>query len=368
MMVASGETDWRTRQLVPGREARQLNQSVHEPAKQVDLLAKFESLCGEKLTVAQKKGLHCHNIAIRALTYGIMDKQMAQYYLREIDSRLKTSTRQAVLDSKGYIFEGQLASTGQSYTSMYYVFRGAGVYCSKVFDVGVAGVEDSMQLEKAVSEVVHSDQACPTLIKVLDAFRAGHHAVLILPLLARSAADLLAAASPGVVDDEATAYVAAGVLAAMAGLAAKGWCHGDIKPANIMLAAGAEKHVVLVDLGACTRFNEKLKEFTEHYALGLPKVASLQWDLACLASTLCILVGIPVKSLSVEGVSKYMTRLGDDLSFGGQLALHILKHLDMVDKVEQLRAVVWDEVMERVRGRLGEEHAATLAAWWPSPL
>ncbi|KXZ41298.1 hypothetical protein GPECTOR_571g611 [Gonium pectorale] len=333
------------------------------------LVTKFENLCGKKLTPAQKKGLHGHDIAMRALAYEAMDKEMALLYLGEIGSHLQSSTRKAILACKGYIFNRRpMASTGQLYTPMYYVFRGAGVYCGKAFDVSRAGASASMKRENEVSESVHSDQACPTLIKVLDAFHVGQHAVLILPLLAKSVADLLAAASPGVVDDEAPAYVAAGVLAAMAGLAAKGWCHGDIKPANIMLEAGNEKRIVLVDLGACTRLNEEIMEFTEHYALDLPMIASLRWDLACLASTLCVLIGIPVKDSSVQGVISYLTSLGDDLSFGGQLALHILKHLDKVDNVEQLRAVVWDDVMERVRGRLGEVHASTLAAWWPSPL
>ncbi|KXZ43956.1 hypothetical protein GPECTOR_76g777 [Gonium pectorale] len=296
-----------------------------------------------------------------------MSERQATKVLTDIKARLRTSTKNVVLNVRppckhpqGYIFDGKLGSAGQTRSSLYYVFKGAGVYCGKVYRPGEAA---SMTDEKTVSEEVHRDQHWPTLIKVIDAFYAGRHAVLILPLLAKSAADLLVATAAAV-GDEATAYVCMGVLAAMAGLASNGWCHGDIKPANIMLT-GDQKRVVLVDLGACTRVPEVLTEFTEHYALGLPNVAGLQWDLACLASTLCLLGGIMVAKPSVKAVIEDLRRWEGSLSFGGQLALHILEHLDGVNTVQQLREDVWDKVMERVRDRLGEEHAATLASWWP---
>ncbi|KXZ45926.1 hypothetical protein GPECTOR_49g510 [Gonium pectorale] len=168
-------------------------------------------------------GLICHDVAVRALSYGVIDEELALSILMEIDARVTTSTRKAIRD-------GWVGTAGHITSD-----KGAGAYYAKAYTAGAAAL---MEHEKAVSDAVHSDQACPTLIKVLDAFHARRHAVLVLPLMARSAVDLLAAASPGAVDDEAAAYVAAGVLVAMAGLAAKGWCHGDIKPANIMLAAG----------------------------------------------------------------------------------------------------------------------------------
>ncbi|KXZ41234.1 hypothetical protein GPECTOR_628g723 [Gonium pectorale] len=309
-----------------------------------------------------------NNAALVPLAVGFMDEQRASRLLEEIENRVKTSTKRAALSDRGYIFGERLGSPGQACSSMYYVYKGAGVYCGKVYNPGEAA---SMEHEAAVSEAVHRDQTCPTLIKVIDAFRAGRHAVLILPLLARSAADLLAATDFTGIDDEAAAYVCAGVLAAMAGLASKGWCHGDIKPANIMLA-GDENRVVLVDLGACTRMHERLAEFTEHYGLGLPRFASLRYDLACLASTLCTLAGVMMtgdpsaRELSAHLADCDCSSTGEgSLSLGGQIALHILEHLDGVDTVQQLREEVWDKVMERVRDRLGEEHAATLAAWWP---
>ncbi|KXZ43958.1 hypothetical protein GPECTOR_76g779 [Gonium pectorale] len=297
---------------------------------------------------------------MRALLSGTMTERQATKVLRDIKSRLKTSTKNVILNDRGYIFDEHLSSAGQARSSLYYVFKGAGVYCGKVYHPGEVA---SMTNEKTVSEAVHRDQHWPTLIKVIDAFHAGRHAVLILPLLAKSAADLLVATAADV-GDEATAYVCMGVLAAMAGLASNGWCHGDIKPANIMLT-GDQKRVVLVDLGACTRVPELLTEFTKHYALGLPNVAGLQWDLACLASTLCLLGGIMVAKPLAHELKEELRVWEGSLSFGGQLALHILEHLDGVNTVEKLREDVWDKVMERVRDQLGEEHAATLASWWP---
>ena len=73
--------------------------------------------------------------------------------------------------------------------------------------------------------------------QVLDRIESLRHSILILPLYPKSVADLIKLTKPDSIPDEAAACVAAGVLAAVAGLFLAGYNHNDIKPGNIMLAA-----------------------------------------------------------------------------------------------------------------------------------
>ena len=61
-----------------------------------------------------------------------------------------------------------------------------------------------------------------------------NHGILVLPLLGRACSDLLkfGRAPP---TDRFTGAICMSMLSAIAGLAMLGWCHGDIKPGNIML-------------------------------------------------------------------------------------------------------------------------------------
>ncbi|PNH00720.1 putative serine/threonine-protein kinase [Tetrabaena socialis] len=304
-----------------------------------------------------------HTGAMNAMAAGILTKKLAMQFLTDIRARLQSATRRAIENEKGYVIDVNLGSGGQAKSSLYYVFKDAGVYCGKAY----ADDPVSMEHERSVSLAVHSMQAVPTLIKVIDAFHSGSHSVLILPLLAKSAADLQMA-RPNGISCEAAAYVCVAVLAAVAGLANEGWCHADIKPANIMLA-GNEKGAVLVDLGSCTRVGEEIKECTELYALGLPRVAGLQWDLTCLASTLCVLSGFSqLLGSTVVQVQASLVGLQGQLPLGCQLAMCILGHSENVNSVADLQARVWEDVMGLVQGSLGEETAKRLVAAWPSPL
>ena len=73
-----------------------------------------------------------------------------------------------------------------------------------------------------------------------------NHGILVLPLLGRACSDLLkfGRAPP---TDSFTGAICMSTLSAIVGLALLGWCHGDIKPGNIMLPT----HKVRLRVRAC---------------------------------------------------------------------------------------------------------------------
>jgi serine/threonine protein kinase len=73
--------------------------------------------------------------------------------------------------------------------------------------------------------------------QVLETFKAGGHTCVILPLLAKSAADMAMALGPQPLPEPVLALLTMACLSAIAGLAMAGWCHGDLKPSNILFAA-----------------------------------------------------------------------------------------------------------------------------------
>lgn len=70
--------------------------------------------------------------------------------------------------------------------------------------------------------------------------------MLILPLMAKTARELSAAYGIAALPDEAVAIITMATLAAVAALALVGWCHGDVKPSNILLCANEVRQHALV--------------------------------------------------------------------------------------------------------------------------
>lgn len=65
------------------------------------------------------------------------------------------------------------------------------------------------------------------------------HVIIIMPMLGRVSTDLCSYSGQSKVSDRACAAICMSVLSAVAALAARRWCHGDIKASNIMLPTDA---------------------------------------------------------------------------------------------------------------------------------
>jgi hypothetical protein len=82
---------------------------------------------------------------------------------------------------------------------------------------------------------------------------------------------------------------------------------------------------ILADLGACTQLGGPLRERTPCFGLGLPEVASLQWDLTCLAATLAVLSCL-FELEELPPVAELTERLRDRDDLGCYLAHLLLSH------------------------------------------
>jgi serine/threonine protein kinase len=64
-----------------------------------------------------------------------------------------------------------------------------------------------------------------------------------------------------------------------------GFCHGDIKPKNLMVNSNS-KFVTMIDFGESSRYGTDMMKDSMWYPLDCVRTASLHYDLTCLASTL----------------------------------------------------------------------------------
>jgi hypothetical protein len=158
-------------------------------------------------------------------------------------------------------------------------------------------VHAALRHEWEVSQAVHRGgaQPVPSVARALaceDMATERGLAALLLPLYPLTVAAAEAALPPGrssARDDLALAVALSG-LAAVAAFAAAGWAHGDIKPANMMLAAAADADAdaadcVLIDFGTARRHGEGFPEGSS-FALTEERTASVGFDLVCLGATL----------------------------------------------------------------------------------
>ena len=64
-----------------------------------------------------------------------------------------------------------------------------------------------------------------------------------------------------------------------------GFCHGDIKPRNLMVNNNS-KFVTMIDFGESSRYGTEIMKDSAMYPMDCVRTASLRYDLTCLASTL----------------------------------------------------------------------------------
>jgi hypothetical protein len=247
----------------------------------------------DPLNEAQKRAVRYHRAfegTRAALRGGFFSQRDAPRLCAQLRSVLSSETRARFSLASGFILDGPVGSaSGQAGTSLLFALRGARVLCAKV------GPRTAVRCEWAAMEAVHGGGAhAPAVVRAeaCEDVRPGDRglAALLLPLLPLSVADAHNALPPGPghARDALAASVALCGLAAVASFARAGWAHGDIKPANIMLAGGASAACVLIDLGTARAVGEEFSE-SSVYSLNEPRVASAAYDLVCLGATLAAL-------------------------------------------------------------------------------
>ena len=188
-------------------------------------------------------------------------------------------------------------------SSMYFAFNSTGtVFCAKVF-----ARAHSADFERE-RQAIQSLPPHPGIAPCIASFNSPdeEHYILVMPFFPRSVFDLVQCA-PDSFNMEEFAY---GLLKSLRSAletmhnSETGWCHADIKPANIMLRCDLSPRddvestdAVLVDFGSCVKFGEKLVEGTQPFSLDLnATVATAELDNVCLASSLLQILGISIES------------------------------------------------------------------------
>lgn len=234
--------------------------------------------------------------------------------LQRLDTMVATTTRQRLATITGIVLDGPISgSNGQAGTSILLALQDGEVRCAKV------GPSDSMSHEWEVSQTIHAHRTVPTVARALTYEKlpsshglwsdsgggggGGSLGMLLLPLYPMSAAAAKLALMPErtalvrtACRDILAVKVALCGLAGISAFASAGWAHGDIKPGNVMLPSTAGGPCVLIDFGSSRPLDQALTEFTPYYGLDIPPMASVAYDLACLATTIAALqYDLPLK-------------------------------------------------------------------------
>lgn len=148
-----------------------------------------------------------------------------------------------------------------------------GVCCS-------AKIGSIRDIEKEVN-VARLFPSTPTLMEVLDVIAISEDRLaMITPLYSSSLHDFIGRRSL-----ELFLRVAVCTLSSIRAFNRIGFCHGDIKPKNLMVNNNS-KFVTVIDFGESAPYGCEMMKDSMVYPLDCVRTASLQYDLTCLASTL----------------------------------------------------------------------------------
>ena len=145
---------------------------------------------------------------------------------------------------------------------------------------------------------------------------------------------MLAVVSNGLPHLEGIINTALCGLATIKAFNVKRFCHGDIKPANMMFCACA-KTVVMIDFGSVSAYGESLTSTTPQFGLDHPPTASLVYDLTCLATSLFVIsTGKPPPGSIQELKSILEAKESEDRTHPAlQIALRCLDSPADVDRI-----------------------------------
>jgi len=222
------------------------------------------------------------------LNYGDLCKQIRQgtyegsYWqvVNRVRNAIKTATK-FKLQSDGcpYSFDGPIVDArGQGNTSFQYAYRNSTVYCAKI------GKNAVVKPEFAIGKLVGvkkfpSVMPVAALVPVPDE-QTNDRVALLTPFYPASLVRFC-----GAIADDDILNAARCTLAAIVCFQKIGYCHGDIKPANMMLS-NVDNVVVTIDFGSAALVGSFASGGTSDF-YGLDATFGDIWyDRSCLAVSL----------------------------------------------------------------------------------
>jgi serine/threonine protein kinase len=223
-----------------------------------------------------------------AVTRSNKDRDIASVYMK-IQRMVKTATKSKLVSS--YNFDGLVPmSFGQGSTVLQYVLKGSDLYCAKIGNVDIIGKE------VRIAKLVHENQSCPSVMRVIDTVQISD---TTLPRLAMISPFYPLPLSHMDVQENTVVNMAICALATIKAFSNKSLCHGDIKPSNMMFQAGS-RTIVTIDFGSAVAYREPLMTTSPMFALDCPTDGSLHYDLTCLATSILLMLG--------HGLSEFTSR------------------------------------------------------------
>lgn len=260
------------------------------PTSTVDVLQLLEGAKHGPLDISEIEYAFLDHLKIIDLIVATRDEneqaRLATMLWNRLKLRVKTKTQRNM--PQHYLFKGSLhdAQVRQN-TELQYVLRGSSIFCCKI----MSDVE-ALQREATILKKVHENQVCPTVMPLIDFFElpcadfATKRACMITPLYSRALADF----EDGSLHEEAVINAALCSLASIKALWNKHVCHGDIKPANMMLSwSSVNGMVTIIDFGSAVAYGQELTSISPDYALDHSLHGCLSFDLTCLAASIYVL-------------------------------------------------------------------------------
>lgn len=212
---------------------------------------------------------------------------------KKVHSVLHSQTIFNISKKQGYVFDGIIGGAGGGRALLFNVIQ------ESDFTMWVAKVYllkenvDTIHSEIMASELLHSGEACPFIVKYEARFEIVHATVnyepaiaFIMPLYSMSLGTVLEAYNSMQFPFIRFQALHIFLSECLERLKACNLVHCDIKPENIMIQGTTGKYV-LIDLGSVICVGERVREFTPGYSLGESQGnGTSQFDINCCLVTL----------------------------------------------------------------------------------
>lgn len=238
--------------------------------------------------------------------------------MRRLHAFVTTRRAEAFHLTSKYLFDGLLnVPSKQESTCLQYVVEGSKLRVAKT------ATRAELETEITALNLIHQRHSrCPTIVPLLDCCESGEGRIsMIFPHFGLALSQLYGSGVPDMVALHAN--VAMCGLATIMACNHVGLCHGDIKPGNMMLTDSGV--VVTIDFGSSCIYGSLPSGTTRRFGMDAD-LATLKYDLACLASTLLVQVNHDVSNLQMKVVQK---KYNDSPILAERLAAILLSTSDL---------------------------------------
>jgi serine/threonine protein kinase len=286
------------------------------------------------------------------LSQGRFGGSILGLYLK-IVAAVKSVTKKSV-EHTGYYFDGPLPNAyGQDTNSLQYVHYHCQLLCAKI------GARAVLRLELSVSQSVHSEYRCPTVMCITTSLELPNDRLaLVCPYYPATVAILPA----GRCTLAMMCNVALCTIASIAAFRRVGLSHNDIKPANLMLTTTSQL-VVLIDFGSAVKFSDgdASKGTTAIWGRDCP-AGSEAYDMACLASVMYYLQhGADQDDLGLQQLAEHVQSLPSPTIVDDMV-------LDCINRANEDAAVIFKSWVAKVQVlSIQEGTMVDPSSIWPTP-